>query len=113
MPKHVAWKLTTEEDVWGNTAADGLAGRAAAQGKTVAWPIESDELRVVPLKGPTAREEDRTDRERSSPLTVSKFVPRRKQQEAMRREKLACEADVEEKMYHIQGEEEGWDAIES
>ena len=57
MPNHVACKLTTEEDVWGNTAADGLAGRAAAQGKTVAWPIESDELRVVLLKQPGRKTE--------------------------------------------------------
>ena len=55
MPRHVQWKLTTEEDIWGNTAADGLAGKAAEMRKEIEWAKDSDELRLVPQRLPTGR----------------------------------------------------------
>ena len=106
MPRHVQWKLTTEEDIWGNTAADGLAGKAAEQRKEIEWAKDSDELRLVPLRQPTGGKS-----ESHSPAMMSKFVPLKMRQEVLKSENRKRERDEEERRNQIQGEEEGWDAI--
>ena len=49
-PVHVKEGLTTELDTWGNTGADGLAGKAADCSDIVQWPGPTSELRTV--RGP-------------------------------------------------------------
>ena len=78
--------------------------------KKIEWARDSDELRMVPLTQQARHEESRTEGGVGK-LIVSKFVPRKLQQDALRTENLKQEREKEEKRYHIQGEEEGWDAM--
>ena len=47
LPYHLHNGQATRKDTWGNTAADGLAGRAAKTGCEVGWTKPSAELRLV------------------------------------------------------------------
>ena len=51
LPHHVKEEMATDLNIWGNSAADGLAdkaARAAHKGSDlVRWPHESDDLRRV------------------------------------------------------------------
>ena len=82
MPKHVARKLTTEEDVWGNSAADDLTGKTAARKTVIECTRESDEIRLVPLTQQTHNEESRSEggvgRPNSCPEKCSKMRPGRR-----------------------------------
>eukprot|EP00661_Eupelagonemidae_sp_cell13_P001817 gene1817-biopygen16871 len=47
LPRHLNNMQSTQLDAWGNTAADGLAGRAAECGHILTWQEPSDKLRLV------------------------------------------------------------------
>eukprot|EP00661_Eupelagonemidae_sp_cell13_P024023 gene24023-biopygen17884 len=47
LPMHLHNKQSTQRDAWGNTAADGLAGKAALSATNFIWCQPSTDLRLV------------------------------------------------------------------
>ena len=100
-PTHVIAGLSTELDTWGNTGADGLAGRGAQCEDIVLWPGPTAELRKV--RGPRPGEDH---------LTEKQQYPQNRSPRG-NGSKRAEESHKDE--YHTQavdpGEEELWAAI--
>ena len=114
LPRHVRMELISEESVWGNSAADGLAGLAAKmakEGRQVQWIKPSEELRWVQCRrsGTSAHGTDRS--------TCIRYQPSKNRHAGApeANNDIKSTQDPEQGGTNTQGwdweEEAGWDAL--
>ena len=110
-PAHVREGLTTELDTWGNTGADGLAGKAAECTDMIHWPGQSAELRIV--KGPRPGVDQLTEK-KVQPITTTSDKGSNNVGKQHEVKETECDSPVatQEKAYRVDpAEEELWEAI--